>query len=331
LDGEDMIDHGAIAQRVRPAGVGADVAADRRHSLRRGIRREEEAMRSRRGAHLEIRDAGVDDRDARDRVDRMDRPQPGGRDDHRVAAGDRAARQAGARSPWHDRDACVARGANAARDLVGVPGHGDGERRASIESRVVLEDERVLFAPEDVALAADRLEVAYKAVRGARAHAARDRARSATPRAMSAQSAAGSPCTLPWKATPQLAFAPLRTNRGLLVRAKFSGLETIIQYERSGMLLDPDRAVLGMLLLPDRHDGLQLVDGLACCLERSVAVGRTRDDDHRDLADREVAGAMVEHDPARIVFALETIHDLAHLRLGHLGVRLVLEMRHALA
>src|SRR6267378_836263 len=90
-----------------------------------------------------------------------------------------------------------------------------------------------------------------------------------------------------------LRFMPCWVQRSLRVRSKFAGLLTIIQYARSGMLLDPDRAVFGVLLLPDRHDRLQLVDGLARRLERGVAMRCAGDDHDRDITDREIADAVV--------------------------------------
>src|SRR5437773_1158387 len=97
------------------------------------------------------------------------------------------------------------------------------------------------------------------------------------------------------------------------------------------MLLDPDRAVLAVLLLPDGHDGLQLVDRVARGLERGVAMWRARDDDDRDLADGQIADAVMHHEPARRVLLLETVGDLLHLLFGHLGVGLVFEVRDLLA
>src|SRR6058998_2926130 len=93
------------------------------------------------------------------------------------------------------------------------------------------------------------------------------------------------------------------------------------------MIFDPHRAVVGVLLLPDRHDRLELVDGGARRCERGVAMRRPRGDDDRDLADGEVADAVVHDETQRRVLGLETSRDLTHLRLGHLRIGLVLEMR----
>src|SRR2546428_10585049 len=93
------------------------------------------------------------------------------------------------------------------------------------------------------------------------------------------------------------------------------------------MLLDPHRAVLAVLLLPDGHDALQFVDRVARGPEGGVAMRRSRDDDDRDLADGQIADAVMHHESAWRVLLLETVGDLLHLLLGHLGIRLVLEMR----
>src|SRR5581483_11206241 len=64
----------------------------------------------------------------------------------------------------------------------------------------------------------------------------------------------------------------------------------------SGVILDPDGAVVRELLLPDRDDGLQLVDAVAGGGERGVSMRRARGDDHGDVAERESADAVMHHD-----------------------------------
>src|SRR2546430_16274170 len=97
-----------------------------------------------------------------------------------------------------------------------------------------------------------------------------------------------------------------------------------------GVVFDPDRAVFGELLLPDRDHRLQLVDAFTRRGECGIAVRRADRDDDRDLADREIPDTVVHHDARRRVLRLEPMRDLAHLSLGHLGVGLVLEMCHSL-
>src|SRR5438105_68281 len=95
-----------------------------------------------------------------------------------------------------------------------------------------------------------------------------------------------------------------------------------------GVVFDPDRAVLRELLLPDRHHGLQLVDPLTRDGEGGVAMRGAGGDDHRDVADRQIADAVMHHHARRCVLRLQRVRDLAHLRLGHFGVGLVLQVRH---
>src|SRR2546430_4340436 len=96
------------------------------------------------------------------------------------------------------------------------------------------------------------------------------------------------------------------------------------------VFLDPHRAVLGMLFLPDRHDGLELVDRRARRGESRVAM-RSRGRHHdRDVADNEVADAVMHRDAEWTVLPREAVGDLPHLLLGHLGVGLVLEPQDAL-
>src|SRR5207245_9027794 len=96
------------------------------------------------------------------------------------------------------------------------------------------------------------------------------------------------------------------------------------------VLLDPHRAVLRVLFLPDRHDGLELVDRRARRGERRIA-GRGGGRHHdRDVPDAEIADAMMHRDAERTVLPGEAVGDLPHLGLGHLGVRLVLDPQDAL-
>src|SRR3989442_3973832 len=91
---------------------------------------------------------------------------------------------------------------------------------------------------------------------------------------------------------PSAAWASLCRDRPLRARA-------LPSRTGSGVLLDPDRAVLGVLLLPDRHDALELVDPGARGGERGIAMRRRGRHDHRDVADREVADAVVHGDSHR--------------------------------
>src|SRR5437899_7330618 len=91
----------------------------------------------------------------------------------------------------------------------------------------------------------------------------------------------------------------------------------------------PDLAVLEVLLLPPRDGALEGVDRIAARLEGVAAVrGRPRDE-HRRLADLEPADAVeYRHAPHARPARADRAADLAHLRLGHGRVRLVLEELH---
>src|SRR5437870_9089805 len=97
----------------------------------------------------------------------------------------------------------------------------------------------------------------------------------------------------------------------------------------SALETDPDLAVLEVLLLPDGHRPLERVDRVPARLERLRAVRRRHGDEHARLTDLEPADA-VEHrhpphpGPARA----DSLADLAHLRLRHRRMRLVLEELH---
>src|SRR2546425_10656042 len=91
----------------------------------------------------------------------------------------------------------------------------------------------------------------------------------------------------------------------------------------------PDLAVLEVLLLPNGHRALERVDRVLAGLERLRAVRRRHGDEHARLADLEPADAVEHRDaahpgPARA----DPLADLAHLRLRHRRMRLVLEELH---
>ena len=71
---------------------------------------------------------------------------------------------------------------------------------------------------------------------------------------------------------------------------------------------------------------LDRVDDLARALERRAAMRRARRDDHARLAQRHDADAVLGRRGAEPVALDRGAHDLAHRRLGHLGVGLVLEL-----
>src|SRR3977135_2911057 len=96
------------------------------------------------------------------------------------------------------------------------------------------------------------------------------------------------------------------------------------------MVIDPNGAVVGVLLLPDRHDRLELIDRGTCGRERGIAVRRACGDDYLEVADGEVARPVVHDQAQGRVLRLEATGDLAHLRLSPLDIGLVLEVGHTL-
>src|SRR5436309_4774079 len=91
----------------------------------------------------------------------------------------------------------------------------------------------------------------------------------------------------------------------------------------------PDLAVLEVLLLPHRDGALEGVDRIAAGLEGVAAVRGRHRDEHRRLADLEPADAVeYRHAPHARPARADRAADLAHLRLGHGRVRLVLEELH---
>src|SRR5207253_6038425 len=92
----------------------------------------------------------------------------------------------------------------------------------------------------------------------------------------------------------------------------------------------PVLATVPPLLLPDRHRRLERVDAPARGLEGLAPVRRADDDDDGGLGEVERPDAVQEGDATEAVPAgASGVGDLAQLGLDLLGVRLVLEARHA--
>ena len=101
---------------------------------------------------------------------------------------------------------------------------------------------------------------------------------------------------------------------------------SVIPRPRLRGLVDPlAGSVRGVLLLPDRHQFLERVDGVAAGVERLAAVRATHRHRHAHLADRQPAEAVDHRDvpdrPALPHLGL----DLGELLLGHRAVGLVVE------
>jgi len=123
-------------EAVRPAGVGADVAADGAGLLRRRIGRVVQAEVGDLTAEVEVEHAGLDPRDALVGVD-TEHPVHLGSDDHeRVVERGGAAGEAGATPPYHERPVVPRGDAHRLRDVVAVAGEADCGRLAACDARV---------------------------------------------------------------------------------------------------------------------------------------------------------------------------------------------------
>ena len=120
-------------QAVRAAGVGGDVPADRAGLLRGRIGRVVQAEVVHRAGQVEVQHAGLDPRDPADRIDLEHAVHLRRDDDDRVAEGRRAAGEAGAAPPRHERPAVPPRDAHRGRDRV-------GRLRPAHRERVALRD-----------------------------------------------------------------------------------------------------------------------------------------------------------------------------------------------
>ena len=96
LDAEDVVDGDAVLERVRPAGVGGDVAADGAGALARRVRGEVPAVRLEVVRQPEVDDARLDDGVAVAVIDFEDALHARQRDHHAAADRQTAAGQAGA-------------------------------------------------------------------------------------------------------------------------------------------------------------------------------------------------------------------------------------------
>ena len=111
-----------VLQAVRAAGVLRDVAADRADLLAAGVGRVVEPVRRGGRGDLQVRDAGLDDGAAVDRVDLQDPLEPGQRDHHAVRDGQRTTGQAGARAAGDERHPVPRADPDGGGDLRGVAG-----------------------------------------------------------------------------------------------------------------------------------------------------------------------------------------------------------------
>ncbi len=136
-DGHHVLRGEAVLEAVHAAGVLGDVAADRGGELRRRVRREVEAVGRRRFGHGDVAHAGLDDGDARDRVDAQDAVELRHRQQHARGVRRRAAREAGARAARDDRHVQLAAGHERATDLLLGFGQDHAERGLAVGGQAV--------------------------------------------------------------------------------------------------------------------------------------------------------------------------------------------------
>src|SRR5947207_3293356 len=98
FEAEDVVRGDAVLQRVRPAGVVRDVAADRARLLARGIGRVVVALRADLPREVQVHEAGLDDGDLVVLVDLEDAIHPHERDDDAALGGEAPAGEPGARA-----------------------------------------------------------------------------------------------------------------------------------------------------------------------------------------------------------------------------------------
>ncbi len=146
LKPEHMVHRDAVLERVRAAGVGGHVSADRARPLARRVGRVVKAGPFQRLIEPGIDHAGLHDRVAVAKVDLLDRLHPR-QNEHQPAANRQApAGQARARAARHDRNVELIGDSNAPSHFVG-------------RSRERNDVGRVLFDDKAVALVNDQLRV----------------------------------------------------------------------------------------------------------------------------------------------------------------------------
>src|SRR5256885_17134696 len=91
---------------------------------------------------------------------------------------------------------------------------------------------------------------------------------------------------------------------------------------------DPFLPTLVRFLLPERDVLLERVDRLLARSEGILAVRRRNGDHDARLADLHATRPVVDRDLAHVVARLQPLGDLRHDLLGHLLVRLVVEVEH---
>ena len=119
LDREHVVDRQAVLQAMHATGILGDVAADRARDLRRRIGRVIQAVRRRCLRDREVRDAGLDARDAAARIDFENPIEPRQHEQQPARDGQRAAGEPGAGAARHDGNGIPPAGAQHGLNLLG--------------------------------------------------------------------------------------------------------------------------------------------------------------------------------------------------------------------
>ncbi len=135
LQPEHRVARDAVLHAAQPAGIRADVAADRAELVAGRVGRVEEALRGDRGLQLGIDDAGLDDRHEVLAVDLDDPVHARQRDRQRPLDAGRTAGQPAPRAARHDRDAMLGGDPHDRGDLLGGGRQRDCQRQPGLEVR----------------------------------------------------------------------------------------------------------------------------------------------------------------------------------------------------
>src|SRR5262249_49169635 len=125
LGAEDVVDGDAVLQRVRPAGVGGDVAADGAGALAGRVGGEVVAVRLDVVGEPEVDHARLDDGVAVAVIDLQNASHARQGDQHAAADGQAAAREAGAGAAGQEGDVQLVAGAHHLHHLLGAGGEDD--------------------------------------------------------------------------------------------------------------------------------------------------------------------------------------------------------------
>ena len=111
----------AVLERVRPAGVGGDVAADLRLLGRAGVGAEEQPVLAREALHVACAHAGLGEHPPQRRLQLADAAQPLERADDATLRRDRASHKPGAAAARHDRYVVLVAPGDHSSDLLRAP------------------------------------------------------------------------------------------------------------------------------------------------------------------------------------------------------------------